>query len=385
MNHLRAITLALGLALASAGQVAAQEQLHCPECERAYPAQPKYCTKDGTKLEERVYDVKGCPRCQRSFDKGEKYCPWDGNELKQTRPAERACQKCGRVYSGGEVFCSKDGAPLGGEVLRPAPAKAPAEPEPAGPLKPEPVGPKPPKTTILKAPPSPPPGEVRRSVDMSFTASSNSTGFLPFSLSRPGVIEVTAEFVGEGPAVVVLHAPGQIKPVAKKEGPSPIVLRYQVSNAAISLGRDFEVWVVRNSKAPARGELTVSMPFDPRDVKREKRAAPARPKGQKPEGKDDGEGELIKFKLGKTFYHPFEANKLGRYELEVNYPGKAEVAVFVIDAITRKKLATKSGRSPLKLSFQATPKTRKLALIISDFSYQDGQPKTEGAARLVRP
>lgn len=107
-----------------------QEMLVCPTCQEEYPAETKFCARDGNRLVplpngNPIADAEGgiCPVCGQGFDPGITVCPNHDEELvppaavahRQVQPTpapRRICPLCGTVYGTEHQFCGNDGAAL---------------------------------------------------------------------------------------------------------------------------------------------------------------------------------------------------------------------------------------------------------------------------------
>lgn len=362
----------------------AGDSLVCPKCDRQYATSPKYCSHDGCKLKLKRQALKGCPRCQKSFHHGEKFCPFDGVKLELRKPLSRRCKTCRRVFSGGEVFCPTHGTRL--EAL----SEEQAEPQPKKPTtqiiknpkpiddprtRPDETRPDETRPDETKASPedssqsSDPEGKPKvaklqshgKTRSYKFAATNKSTAVLPFRMAKPGLVQFRANFRGNSEVILVVHAPGQVKPIARKQGISPLALDIEIGegqvNASKLANKAFEVWVVLSSGASALGQLSITTPkiSEPKasDKKTEKR-----------------DKDVIAFELGKkgTYVTDIDCDKLGRLELHVSFPAGREVVAILTSRNTRKKLLEKRGSSPLSMVFQATPKHKRFQLLLIDFS-----------------
>lgn len=106
------------------------EILVCPTCQEEYPAETKFCARDGNRLvpisgDDREGLAEGgiCPVCGQGFDPGIAVCPTHDEELVPptalvqrqdvaTPAPKRICPICGTVYGTEHQFCGNDGVAL---------------------------------------------------------------------------------------------------------------------------------------------------------------------------------------------------------------------------------------------------------------------------------
>ncbi len=81
-----------------------------------------------------------------------------------------------------------------------------------------------------------------------------------FELTNTGVIDVKAEWSGTAQKLaLILNGPGRVQYYARKDGKSPMVLRYKVSGDILSLGKTWKISVVNfGSNTVARGTVQVN-------------------------------------------------------------------------------------------------------------------------------
>ena len=81
-----------------------------------------------------------------------------------------------------------------------------------------------------------------------------------FELTNTGVIEVKAEWSGTAQKLaLILNGPGRVQYYARKDGKSPMVLRYKVSGDILSLGKTWKISVVNfGSNTVAQGTVQVN-------------------------------------------------------------------------------------------------------------------------------
>ncbi|XP_066922997.1 myb-like protein X [Clytia hemisphaerica] len=109
--------------------VAPEERKLCKKCGKYYPKESKFCMEDGTLLTELQPLTEGrkyCPKCGANYPKESKFCMEDGTPLKElktegvvnsfiptfTAEERKYCQKCGKDYPKETKFCEDDGAGL---------------------------------------------------------------------------------------------------------------------------------------------------------------------------------------------------------------------------------------------------------------------------------
>lgn len=103
----------------------------CPVCLSDYPAQNRFCFRDGAALVEGLNAgsfVQGmiCPACRRGYPADASFCPEDAEELvpyglygaaSSARfplkiEASKICPECGVRHAPSHVFCGQDGTEL---------------------------------------------------------------------------------------------------------------------------------------------------------------------------------------------------------------------------------------------------------------------------------
>lgn len=383
-------TLFIVLAL---GTVSADDALHCPKCDRHFPKEPRYCPGDGTRLKRVKMPQMGCPHCGRVFINGEKFCPADGFKLKLQKPVARICKKCQRSFSGGEMFCPFDGQGLAADT-RSRELKVAKKPAPETPK--EPVRLVKPKIESKKAKAK---ATLTRQVVRKFAATPKKTGMIRFALTKAGTMKARVEYSGDMKVIVYLFAPGFTKPIATKEGFSPLVLESSIDEATITLKKKFEVWVAPRDGTEVFGKVTLTLPTDgfseevedtpkkkpesskPKDPKLDiaKKAEPKPKSAVKPTKKSESRSkeETLPFKLDSagTFSHVFKVEENGRIDVRVEFDSGRELYVKLRDPKKKVDLVRKQGKGPIQLFYQVTGGARTFRLWIIDLEGKSSQGK----------
>lgn len=404
--------MALLLALLLLAPVAAEECLHCPDCGQDYPRAPRFCPKDGRKLLVREVPTRRCPKCERSFRHGERFCPEDGRKLEIVKPVERRCDQCGRVFVGSETFCPYDGRRLAAkgdrEVETTPPRREPGSGKtdkargateiPAPPA----INPKPKSGAVVTEPEAPSADRT-----LKFVSTPSDTATMPFRLARAGPVEAVVDFAGGGEVIAYLYVKGQVKPLAEQAGPSPVILKADVSPAVISLSEEFEIWIVHKDGATAVGELRLKAALQSEGAREPTLDAP--PKAPRPgttpsDGTDKGDkaddGEAAKppadtpigtgesfesrpFKLepGGTIFEEVKVTHLGRLQIRIVFPAGKRLAAVLSDRTGRERVAVGQGNSPIVLYHQVTPKLKTFRLLVTSFD----KTAVKGAVKISLP
>lgn len=376
--------------------VSADDALSCPKCDRHFPKEPRYCPSDGAKLKKAKVPQMGCPHCGLVFAKGEKYCPADGFQLKVRKPVARVCNKCQRSFTGGEMFCPFDGQTLATDksFKEPETAKKDVVKEPFK----EPVRIPKPKVKVAKTKSG---AVLTRKVVRKFAATPKKTAMIRFKVAKAGTIKARVEYSSDVKIIAYLFAPGFTKPIATKEGFSPLTVESSVDDATILLKKDFEVWVAPRDGEDIFGKVTLSLPTDGFDKEESEAEAkvdivkktpvdkgnlvkpipdPKALKGTKVEDKKskaNSKAETLPFSLGSkgTFSHEFKVLGNGRVDVRVEFDTGRTLYVKLRDPKKRRDLVEKQGTGPVQLFYQVTGGARTFRLWVIDLEGKASQGK----------
>ncbi len=99
-------------------------------------------------------------------------------------------------------------------------------------------------------------------ISRTFNISGGNREIIEFEITRAGVIEVKAEWDGTAQELaLILNGPGRAQYYSRKDGKSPMVLRYKVPENIISLGKGWKISVVNfRSGTSAQGSVQVNYP-----------------------------------------------------------------------------------------------------------------------------
>lgn len=375
--------------------VSADEALSCPKCDRHFPKQPRYCPSDGAKLKNAKVPQMGCPHCGLVFAKGEKFCPADGFKLKVRKPVSRVCKKCDRSYSGGEMFCPFDGQTLAADSRLRVPELTKKS------------GFKEPVKEVARIPnPKVKPGKIKaeavlvRQVVRKFAATPKKTAMIRFKLKTAGTIKATVQYSSDVKVIAYLFAPGFTKPIATKEGFSPLTLESSIDEATLTLKKDFEVWVAPRDGEEVFGKVTLSLPTDgfegdekepePKKDIAKKSVDPAKlvkpiedpktfkgTKVRNKKAKPSSRAETVPFKLDSkgTFSHEFKVLANGRIDARVEFDSGRTLYVKLRDPKKRRDLVEKQGKGQVQLFYQVTGGARTFRLWVIDLEGKASQGK----------
>ncbi|HDZ40176.1 MAG TPA: hypothetical protein ENH59_00630 [Bacteroidetes bacterium] len=100
------------------------------------------------------------------------------------------------------------------------------------------------------------------SITREFNIRGNNREIVEFELTNAGVIVAKAEWSGTAQKMaLILNGPGRAQYYARKDGKSPMVLRYKVSENILSLGKTWKISVVNfGSGTNAHGNVQVNYP-----------------------------------------------------------------------------------------------------------------------------
>jgi RNA polymerase subunit RPABC4/transcription elongation factor Spt4 len=366
--------------LTSLSAASADDALSCPKCQRNYPREPRYCPADGAALKKIKAPQRACPRCGLVFARGQKFCPNDGFKLVLHKALARHCKKCQRSFSGGEMFCPFDGQnliPKAKPKLEPSAPKRQASKVVKVPLAARDKGAAASKVTLT------------RQLIKKFAASSKNTAVIPFQMAKGGEVDITVEFAGDAKVLVLLYAPGFVKPIAKRDGLSPVKLKASVDEATVSLKKKFELWIVLRDGADSFGKVTFQLPTngfvkDSNKVHKAKlvskktkslQITEAIPSPPSKKSKAAVAKNILKmdFKLDSkgNYNGDFEVDKDGRLDIKVDFGKGKELVVILRNRLKMTPLVDKRGQSPIQLFYQVTGGQRKFRLWIINFADKD--------------
>ncbi|MDF1667713.1 MAG: zinc ribbon domain-containing protein, partial [Planctomycetota bacterium] len=376
--------------------VSADDALSCPKCDRHFPKEPRYCPSDGAKLKKAQVPQMGCPHCGLVFAKGEKFCPADGFKLKVRKPVARVCNKCQRSFTGGEMFCPFDGQTLAADknFKEPEVAKKDVVKEPFK----EPVRIPAPKVKPVKVKAD---AVLTRKIVRKFAATPKKTAMVRFKVAKAGTIKARVEYSSDVKIIAYLFAPGFTKPIATKEGFSPLTISSSIDEATILLKKDFEVWVAPRDGEDIFGKVTLSLPTDgfvteekePKakvDVVKKTAVDPGallKPvpdpkslKGVQAAAKKAAASSKVvslPFSLGSkgTFSHEFKVVANGRIDVRVEFDSGRTLYVKLRDPKKRRDLVEKQGTGPVQLFYQVTGGARTFRLWVIDLEGKASQGK----------
>ena len=99
-------------------------------------------------------------------------------------------------------------------------------------------------------------------ITRTFNISGGNREIIEFEITKEGIIEAKAEWGGTAQELaLILNGPGRAQYYARKDGKSPMVLRYRVPENIISLGKEWKISVVNfRSGTGAQGSVQINYP-----------------------------------------------------------------------------------------------------------------------------